>query len=218
MKREHTHVRISATTDRLAAGIAATDCVRGIFDNNSSFRKRVDPGGIVREPGEIHGDYCLNIRRRCQRLLKRTRGHTKCVGIDIDKTRLAAGIKKAICRRRKSNRCGQAAIARPNPGRKTSKVEACRSTADRDRVAGADAFSQGGFETFDRGTLREEIAAEHRNNRIDIRLIDALAPVTENRGHSHLTWNKGWREARLSNDPRGSIPVASSQGNHRRVP
>ena len=93
----------------------------------------------------------------------------------------AARIEKTIRRSRKSNSRREAAVARPEARGQACNVQPRRTAAHRNRMAGAYPFGQGRFKALDRRTLRQEIAAKHGNDSIDIGLIDALSSITENR-------------------------------------
>src|SRR3974390_1269297 len=58
------------------------------------------------------------------------------------------------------------------------------ATADRNRVLCADTFGECGLEAVDRRALRQVIAAQNGNDRVDVRLVNALPSVADHRRYS----------------------------------
>src|SRR5262249_290108 len=148
---------------------------------DAPFRESTDFGGRVRETGQMYGNDRLGLRRPDKRRLQSRRSNIQRHHVDIDETRVSAGIEHAICRRRKCNSGGETEIAGPNARWQACKMKPGCSAADRNRVARTNSLRERRFKSFDRRPLREEIAAKHRNDGIDVRLVDALPSIAENR-------------------------------------
>src|SRR4029078_1464755 len=162
--------------------------MRSILDDNTPFCESADFGRCMRETGEVHGHDCLDLRYGFKRRLETAQRHSQRIAVDVNETGFRAGIEKTIRRCRKRDRRGEPPITRPDVRGETGNMQRRCTATYRNGVTGADPFCQRSLELLDERVLSEEIAAEHRNDGIDIRLIDALSSVPEHR-RRHSTYS-----------------------------
>ena len=126
----------------------------------------------------MYRDNRLHVRRRLKNVFEHFWGHTQHVRVDVDETSFGARVKQAIGRGSKGNCRGQPPIAWPKSSSKTRDVQSRRSTTDRDRMTCADSFRNRRLKSFDRRPLSQKVASQHRDNGINVGLINALSPIT----------------------------------------
>jgi hypothetical protein len=188
MERKHTHIRVGTAADWFSASISGTNGMRRILDDNTPFCESADFGRCMGETTEVNRHDRLDLRCRFQRHIETTQGHAQRIAVDVNEPCVRASIEKTIRRCRKRHRRGEPSITRPDVRGETSNVQRRRTAADRNGVTGANPLCQRSLELLNDWALREKIAAKHRNDGIDIRLIDALSSVPENK-RRHSTYS-----------------------------
>ena len=91
-------------------------------------------------------------------------------------------VQHGVGRRGEGKRGNDDLVPRPDAGRERCRVERGRARADRDRVGGAHRGGHGALELGDPGTGGEPAAAQHRQRRLHVVLVDRLPPVRQERG------------------------------------
>lgn len=188
MKAEHRHRREFAAAHR-PPGIGRAHRVGGILDQHEAITLRQLRHGahVAALPGKRHRHHHLGQAARAfggLELVRQRPGiHVPGVRVDIDEVHLGAAITSAVGRGEEGIGRGPQPVSRPQAGGQAGDVQGRRGIAHRHAMAGLAASGHGLLEAFDGRPLGQPVGPQHRDHRINVRLVETLAPVGNHAGN-----------------------------------
>ena len=154
---EGEHPRVPQRAHR-AMLVGGTDCFARILDHGEivaarDLQDRVHVGWLSED---MDGEDGLHARAECESsALQRLRVDGERIRVDVDEDGTGARVEHAIGRGDEAERRGEHEVAVADAGSDHAEVEAGGTTADADRVGGADVLADAALQEFQAGAERE---------------------------------------------------------------
>ena len=156
----------------------------GIFDHHEAGSPRCI-AHIRRMSREMHWEHRPRTQpqglRPCEGVLEMLRLHERCIGIHIRENDLGADIANRVSRRQERDRRNDHGIPRLEVQRRRGDVEAGRAVGAGNCVRGAGDRREFLLERIDGRSLRQPVAAQHRDDGLYVLVADRLSPVRQER-------------------------------------